>query len=62
MISEENKKYLKQAFKIDSNKYSGKKLNDILDEIIDVLDDKIRQHEVKNLMLMNLSLIIINYG
>ena len=52
MISDENKKFLEEYFKIDVSSYTEEELNHILDEIIKHLNSQIKDKKINILNLM----------
>lgn len=52
MISEENKKFLEEYFKIDVSSYTEEELNHVLDEIINHLNSQIKDKKINILNLM----------
>ena len=52
MISEENKKFLDEYFKIDVSSYTEEELNHILDEIVKHLNSQIKDKKINILNLM----------
>lgn len=57
MISEENKKFLEEYFKIDISLYTEEELNHILDEIVKHLNSQIKDKKINILNLMKSILI-----